>query len=63
MTPGQLDRFGDRLDIEDIADEPRPHRCRNGFQGEDDQGRPIPCVICRAELAQRIRDQRERWSE
>lgn len=41
-------RYGDE------ADEPRrgdkAHDCRNGWRGEDDDGRPIPCLLCRPHL-------------
>ncbi len=26
------------------------HRCDHGWLGEDDHGRPIPCLICRPHL-------------
>ena len=37
-----LDRTGD--------DSGTQHHCRNGWNGEDEQGRPIPCLICRPHL-------------
>ncbi|WP_280475471.1 hypothetical protein [Nocardia asiatica] len=27
-------------------------RCRRGFLGEDDEGRPIPCLVCKPHLRQ-----------
>lgn len=37
-----------------LADAPRTHdpRCRRGWLGEDEDGRPIPCLTCRPHLAE-----------
>lgn len=40
----------------------RGHDCLDGWlPGEDDEGRPMVCPLCRPTSAQRIRTQRERW--
>lgn len=47
----RYDRYGEP--IEDEPDSPtKAHdiRCHNGWLGEDDQGRPIPCLTCRPHL-------------
>lgn len=33
---------------------PPTHRCREGWTGEDEQGRPIPCLACRPHLMPRV---------
>lgn len=43
------DRTGERID-----DEPRPahdNQCRNGWLGEDLDGRMVPCLLCKPHLA------------
>lgn len=47
------DRTGEPIDD---TTEPAPHdpQCRSGWLGEDLDGRPIPCLICRPHLAQTI---------
>lgn len=48
----RLDRWGDPIEDE----EPDPiHRCDGGWLGEDDQGRPIPCLTCRPHLERKSR--------
>ena len=44
----RYDRYGEPIEIET----PRPHEasCRNGWLGEDSEGRPVPCTICRPHL-------------
>lgn len=37
-----LDRSGDPV---------LDHDCRRGWLGEDDEGRPIPCLVCRPHLS------------
>lgn len=57
-TPGRRrDRTGEPLD--ELPDElAAPHRCRRGWVGEDDQGRPIPCITCRPHLPGMLARQR-----
>jgi hypothetical protein len=43
------DRFGESLDDEQPTDADR-HYCRAGWTGEDEHGRPIPCLICKPHL-------------
>lgn len=31
-------------------EEPPPHRCNNRWLGEDEEGRPIPCLLCKKHL-------------
>lgn len=38
--------------------DPPAHSCRRGFVGEDADGRPTPCTLCRPELVERLRRQR-----
>jgi len=44
----------DSADVAELRDrEPEPthdERCRRGWLGEDDEGRPIPCLTCRPHL-------------
>lgn len=46
----RLDRYGEV--IEDDDDQPALHdpRCEAGWLGDDDLGRPIPCLQCRPHL-------------
>ena len=50
------DRFGDPIDNEPhddtlaAADTPHDPRCRDGWLGEDEAGRVIPCLTCRPHL-------------
>lgn len=46
-----LDRTGDQIDAPEA---PRWHdpRCRNGWLGDDLDGRPVPCLQCRPHLRQ-----------
>lgn len=43
MSP---DRYGDRPDRPPCPDP----RCRKGWLGHDDEGRPIPCLRCKDHL-------------
>lgn len=49
------DRTGELIEIDDEPYPPpfRPHdfRCRDGWLGEDADGRLIPCLTCRPHLA------------
>jgi hypothetical protein len=42
------DRFGEQLD--NSTEQPHDPRCRRGWLGEDIDGRPVPCIICRPHL-------------
>ncbi|WP_433608725.1 hypothetical protein [Prescottella agglutinans] len=44
-----LDRTGEPVDDTDIRP-PHDPRCRNGWLGEDIDGRVIPCLRCRPHL-------------
>ncbi|MGB7363327.1 MAG: hypothetical protein WA931_09855 [Rhodococcus sp. (in: high G+C Gram-positive bacteria)] len=43
------DRTGDVIDLDATGGHDR--RCRRGWLGEDAEGRPIPCLVCRPHLA------------
>lgn len=43
------DRYGDDTDERHLTIV-QHHRCRRGWTGEDDEGRPIPCRICKPHL-------------
>lgn len=48
------DRTGEPIEDEpddQPAAEPDRHSCNGGWLGEDDEGRPRPCLICRPNLA------------
>lgn len=45
----RYDRYGDHLDEDDL-DPSHDQTCRDGWLGEDHQGRPIPCLKCRPHL-------------
>lgn len=47
----RYDRTGEPYDEPGVA-APRPHeaRCRSGWLGEDAEGRPVPCTVCRPHL-------------
>jgi hypothetical protein len=50
-----IDRFGEETDDPDEGVR-RPHtlhdpRCRNGWIGDDEDGRPIPCRTCKPHLS------------
>lgn len=47
------DRDGEVLE-EDELPLPR-HNCRNGWKGEGDDGRPVPCLECRPHLVDRLK--------
>jgi len=36
--------------------------CVDGWIGEDDQGRPVPCLSCRGKTTQKMADERKRLS-
>ncbi len=46
---GRLDRYGEPIEDDD---QPPLHdpRCREGWLGEDEQDRLIPCLQCRPHL-------------
>ncbi|MBX9147751.1 hypothetical protein [Rhodococcus qingshengii] len=44
------DRYGEER-TDTASTEPLPHECDNGWLGEDEQGRPRPCLRCRPNLA------------
>jgi hypothetical protein len=52
------DRTGEPIE-EEPEQLPMPHRCEDGWVGEDDLGRLIPCPTCKADLIRRLRAQRE----
>lgn len=45
-----LDRYGEER-TDTASTPPLPHECDNGWLGEDEQGRPRPCLRCRPNLA------------
>lgn len=52
-----LDRYGEPT--EGVVTSTAPSgghdpRCRRGWLGEDLDGRPVPCLICRPHLAQTV---------
>lgn len=52
----RYDRWGDAIDDEPGVQpdvEPDVHHCEAGWLGEDDQDRPIPCLVCRPHLRER----------
>lgn len=52
---GRLDRFGEPLDETSDADvELHDPRCRNGWLGEDSQGRAIFCPKCKPHLVDKL---------
>lgn len=55
---GVLDRFGEPLPDE-LLEEPRPHRCDRGWL-DTDTDTLRPCPVCRPELVERLRRQRDR---
>lgn len=54
-TEAREQREAEQLDLEAADQERRRHDrdCRGGWLGEDDQGRPRPCLRCRPWLAVR----------
>lgn len=48
----RYDRYGDPIEPEHIP--PHEARCKNGWLGEDAEGRPIPCTRCRPHLTKRV---------
>lgn len=46
---GRLDRYGEPIEADE---QPSLHdpRCDRGWLGDDDHGRPIPCLRCRPHL-------------
>jgi hypothetical protein len=65
MTPPRYDRFGDRLDDDELEPETLPvHRCENGYLGPDDNDVVQVCPVCRPDLAARLTRQHLRdWTE
>ena len=52
---GRLDRYGEPIELE-VEDLPtHDPRCADGFLGEDEVGRLIPCLVCRPHLIGRRR--------
>lgn len=48
-----LDRTGAPREPEDDSAPWHDPRCRNRWLGEDDEGRPIPCPVCKPHTAGR----------
>lgn len=46
----RYDRTGEPYDDEEQAPADHDQRCRNGWLGEDNAGRLIPCELCRPHL-------------
>lgn len=44
------DRYGEVVDLDAPARKPHDPRCRNGWIGDDEDGRPIPCRQCKPHL-------------
>lgn len=36
--------------LDRTGDEVPQHSCRKGWAGTDDEGRPIPCLVCKPHL-------------
>lgn len=51
MTTVRYDRYGDTVELEEPA--PLVHVCDAGWCGEDADGRPVPCLVCRPHLVGR----------
>jgi hypothetical protein len=51
----------DRPDPDDLDD--GRHRCTDGWLGEDLQGRPIPCQVCRRSTVERRAQLRRRLAD
>ncbi|WP_157514994.1 hypothetical protein [Nocardioides sp. J54] len=52
----RVDRYGDPIEDEpEEADRWHDPRCRDGWLGEDLQGRPVPCLQCRPHLLRLLR--------
>lgn len=43
----------ERAHAEDLERRRHDEECRDGWRGEDDEGRPRPCLVCRPWLAHR----------
>jgi hypothetical protein len=46
-----LDRTGEPIDP-DTPEDDHPYGCEDGWLGEDAQGRPRPCPVCRPHIPQ-----------
>lgn len=47
----RYDRYGEPIDDDEpTAYSPAEHQCDQGWLGEDHDGRPIPCLVCRPHL-------------
>jgi hypothetical protein len=60
-TPPQQDQHIDQEEISsyvtgDVTSRTRgyPHDCDSGFVGEDEDGHPVPCLICKPHLTQAV---------
>lgn len=67
MSAPRRDRSGELVDEPPEGAEPE-HVCQNGYLGEDHEGRPRPCPICKPNLLNtrdRLEEQmtgRRHWS-
>jgi hypothetical protein len=53
---GRRDRYGELVDdepLEEATSSAHDPRCRDGWLSDTDDGRAVPCLICRSHLAHR----------